>query len=217
MVDIEWRDQVAVLRLGNAQNMVNGDFVDGMNDALDAIEANEDAAAVVSAGEGKFYCYGFDLEYIQGLGADAESFLNRSRMLMARIMTLGLPTVAALNGHAFGAGAMLALVHDQRVARSDRGWFCFPEVDLGLRLHPFMMAFTVARLGDAVALEALTAGRRYDGNECVDAGIAARSVAENELLESAIELATTRAGKPRENVAQMKRDMYAPVLAAFDG
>src|SRR5262245_57786901 len=129
MVDIEWRDHVAVLRLGVEQNMVNGAFVDGVNDALDEIEADEEATAVVSSGAGKFYSYGFDLEYIQSLGADGDSFLNRSRMLMARIMTFGLPTVAALNGHAFGAGAMLALVHDQRVMRADRGWFCFPEVD----------------------------------------------------------------------------------------
>ena len=216
MVSIEWQDGVALVRLGAEQNMVNGDFVDGINRALDEIEANPDAKALVTAGEGKFYSYGFDLEYIQGLGAEGDAFLNRSRTLMARMMTFGFPTVAALNGHAFGAGAMFALVHDQRVARRDRGWFCFPEVDIGLRLHPFMLAFTRARLGDAVALEALTAGRRYDGEAAVAAGIASSSVADLELIAAAIDHATARAGKNPEMVAQMKRDLYAPVLAAFD-
>ena len=104
MVSIEWQDGVALVRLGAEQNMVNGDFVDGINRALDEVEANPDAKALVTAGEGKFYSYGFDLEYIQSLGADGDAFLNRSRTLMARMMTFGFPTVAALNGHAFGAG-----------------------------------------------------------------------------------------------------------------
>ena len=216
MVSIEWRDGVALVHLGSEQNMVNGEFVDGINRALDEIEANPDATAMVTTGGGKFYCYGFDLTYIQSLGADGDAFLHHSRTLMARLMTFGLPTVAALNGHAFGAGAMLALVHDQRVSRRDRGWFCFPEIDLGLRLHPFMLAFVTARLGDAVALEALTAGRRYDGDAAVAAGIATSSVDEAELVDAAIHLATARGGKDREMVAQMKRDLYAPVLAAFD-
>ncbi len=73
---IEWQDGVALVRLGAEQNMVNGDFVDGINRALDEVEANPDAKALVTAGEGKFYSYGFDLEYIQSLGADGDAFLT---------------------------------------------------------------------------------------------------------------------------------------------
>jgi len=44
--------------------------------------------------------------------------------LFARLLTFGVPVVAALNGHAFGAGAMLALACDERTMRADRGWLC---------------------------------------------------------------------------------------------
>ena len=60
-----------------------------------------------------------------------------------------------------------------------------------------MLAFTRARLGDAVALEALTAGRRYDGDAAVAAGIASSSVAEGELIAAAIDLATARGARTR--------------------
>lgn len=48
------------------------------------------------------------------------------------MLTLPMPTVAAVTGHAFGGGALLAMAHDWRVMRGDRGYFCFPEVDIRL-------------------------------------------------------------------------------------
>jgi len=66
--------------------------------------------------------------------------------------------IAALQGHTFAAGAMLALAHDQRVMRSDRGFFCFPEVDIGIPFTVGMNALITARLSARVAHEAMTTG-----------------------------------------------------------
>ena len=72
-------------------------------------------------------------------GSDAW-YVGRVQGMLARFLTLPVPTAAAVVGHAFGAGAMLALAHDFRVMRADRGYFCFPEVDIRIPFTPGMAA-----------------------------------------------------------------------------
>ena len=95
-------------------------------------DAGRDARALVTVGTGKHYSNGFDLDFLGALPrGDLEAFMDRVLRLLTRLLTFPVPTVAAVNGHAFGIGAMLALAHDRRVMRADRGWFCLPEIDLG--------------------------------------------------------------------------------------
>ncbi|MGY8805709.1 MAG: enoyl-CoA hydratase-related protein, partial [bacterium] len=65
-------------------------------------------------------------------GGDRKVFGAEFMTLMSRIITLSVPSVAAINGHAFGAGLMSALCHDQRVMREDRGFACANEMQLGM-------------------------------------------------------------------------------------
>src|SRR4029453_6531940 len=83
--------------------------------------------------------------------------------LLARVLSLPVPTVAALQGHVVAAGAMLAPAHDFRGMRADRGYFCLPEVDIHIAFTPGMSALIQARLTPQVAHEAMTTGRRYGG------------------------------------------------------
>ena len=79
------------------------------------------------------------------------------------MLTLPMPTAAALGGHSFGAAAMLALAHDFRVMRADRGYFCFPEVDIRIPFTPGMAALIQAKLTPQAAVSAMTTGRRFGG------------------------------------------------------
>jgi enoyl-CoA hydratase/carnithine racemase len=213
---IERHGATAVLRLTTDANLVDTTFLDDIGTALDDIEADADLTAVVTVGTSKCFSNGFDLEHLMGLGEGAGPFLDRAHHLLARLVTFSRPTVAAVNGHSFGYGAMLALAHDQRVVRADRGWFCLPEVDLGLQLHPFWSALVVARTGDATALEAITTAHRYDGPAAVEAGIARSAHADDDLLGAAVALAAARGGKDPAMVATLKRDLYAPLLALLE-
>lgn len=101
---------------------------------------------LVTMGTGKFYSNGLDLDWLAAHGDQMQFYVGRVQALFARMLTLPMPTAAALNGHAFGAGAMLAIAHDYRVMRADRGYFCFPEVDIHIPFTPGMAALIQAKL-----------------------------------------------------------------------
>jgi enoyl-CoA hydratase/carnithine racemase len=213
-VVVETRDDARVVHLGGDGNLVNEAFLAGVHTALDAIAADEDAAGlpVVTVGDSKYFCNGFDLEYLGSLHGDALiGFVNRSCELLARVLTFPAPTVAAVNGHAFGIGAMLALAHDQRVMRADRGWWCLPEVDLGLPFQPFMQALVTTRLPVATATEAMLSGRRYDGDAAIAAGIVQALAPADELVKAALMQIAGWAGKRSEVLGTIKRQLWTSV------
>jgi enoyl-CoA hydratase/carnithine racemase len=216
-MQIEMHGGAAVVRLGGGPNAFDGEFVAALDAALDEVEADPEARAVVTTGGGKHYSNGYDLEYMGGLaGDDLATFLDRSRRVLARILAFPVPTAAALNGHAFGIGAMLALAHDRRVARRDRGWFCLPEIDLGMRFSPFMLALISARLPEPRAHEAILTGGRYDAAGALALGVAHAEADEADLLSTATALLEPFTGKDRAMAAQMKRDLYASVLGTLE-
>jgi enoyl-CoA hydratase/carnithine racemase len=212
----EERDGIVVLRLSKDKNLVDGAFLAVLNAELDHVEADADANGLVVTGNEKYFSNGFDLEFLGRLDREQlPIFIRDAQQLVARVLTFPMPTVAAVNGHAFGIAAMLALAHDQRIMRADRGWWCLPEIDLGLRFAPFMVALIRSRLSDVTASEAILTGRRYTGDEAVAAGIAHAAASEDALVGVAVAAAASRVGKGREITATLKRDLYAPVLDAL--
>jgi len=132
--------------------------------------------------------------------------------LFARVLSLPLITVAALQGHTFAAGAMLSLAHDFRVMRDDRGYWCLPEVDLGLPLTPSMSAVITCKLPKVTAHEAIMTGQRYDAAEAQIAGIVNLTAPEDDVLADAVDLASDFAAKSRGVIAEHKRLLYQDVL-----
>jgi enoyl-CoA hydratase/carnithine racemase len=211
-VAVERRGDVTVVRMDHEENRLHPRLLDALNAVLDEIEAGEGAAALVLTGTGKFFSNGLDLDYMSSNPSDAERTLGRVHALFGRVLGLEVPTVAAINGHAFAAGAMLALAFDQAVMREDRGFFCLPEADLGLPFTPGMNALITARLSPRVAHEAMVTGHRYGGSEALAAGIVSEVAPEGEVLERAVSRAQALAGKPRQAMAAIKRGLYAPAL-----
>jgi enoyl-CoA hydratase/carnithine racemase len=91
---------------------------------------------------------------------------------LARVLVFEGPTVAAINGHAFGGGLFLALACDYRVMRVDRGFLCFPELNLGMRLSKGFAELLKAKLRDPLVVrEAVLTGRKYAAKEALAAGM----------------------------------------------
>ena len=131
------------------------------------------------------------------------------------MLALPIPTVAAVNGHAFGAGAMLAMAHDYRVMREDRGYFCFPEVDIHIPFTPGMNALIMAKLTARAAVDAMTTGRRYPGPEACQAGLVDGCASLEELPTRAAALVSDLAGKDRKTLGEIKATMFAETIAAL--
>jgi enoyl-CoA hydratase/carnithine racemase len=206
---------VFVLDLGDGENRFNPDWVAAINALLDEVQAAPAPRALVTTAQGKIWSNGLDLDWLAANLDAAAAFLVEVHELLARMLTLGVPTVAALQGHTFAAGAMLAVAHDQRVMRADRGYFCLPEVDINIPFTPGMSALMTARLSRATAHEAMTTGRRYGGEEAMAAGIVTAAVAQDDVVSHAIGLAAPLAGKDPATLHTIKARMYADAVAAL--
>jgi enoyl-CoA hydratase/carnithine racemase len=212
MITHERVGPVWLLRFQSGDNRFNDDFLDEFNEALDRIEGSGWPTALVTTGAGKFYSNGLDLAWLSS-STEPGAFMARVHELLIRLLTFPAVTVAAVNGHAFAAGAMLATAHDFVIMRSDRGYWCLPEVDLGLPLTPTMLALLQARLPKVVLHEAVTTGRRYDAQAMLDARIAHQTAAEGAVVSRAVDLATELSGKDHSVVAVHKQLLYAGVIA----
>lgn len=212
---LERESEVFVLTLDDDENRFNPDWVASVNELLDQVEAAEAPRALVIAGSGKIWSNGLDLEWFAENVDKVNDFLLDVHELFARTLSLGVPTIAAIKGHAFAAGAMLALATDERIMREDRGYFCLPEVDIFIPFTPGMDALIKCRLTPQTAHEAMTTGRRYGGPDAVAAGIAQQAVAEDQVVPTAIARAAELAGKDPSTLATIKSRLYAPALAAL--
>src|SRR5699024_12687842 len=108
---------------GDDENRFPPEWLDSVHAALDELEATSGPAALITTGAGKFYSNGLDLDWLGENADQLDAYVGRVESLFARVLTLPVPTVAAVHGHAFGAGAMFAMAHDWRVMRDDRGYF----------------------------------------------------------------------------------------------
>ncbi len=218
MIETKREGAVALVQMRSGENRFNPGFIAELSRALDEIERSEEPSALVLTGDGKFFSNGLDLAWMSGEGRDrAGEVVTGMLGIFARLLASPIPSVAALNGHAFAGGAMLALACDFRVMRSDRGFFCIPEIDLGLPLHPGMAALIQARLPKLTAHEAIVTGRRYGGVEALARGIADYATPAVDLLAKAMSVAAPLAGKNRAVMQTHKRLLYGDALRLLAG
>jgi enoyl-CoA hydratase/carnithine racemase len=206
---------VVVFQMDAEENRFDPAMIDDWNAVLDEIEKTEGPCALVTTGTGKFYSNGLDLDYGMGSG-DMPGYVQNVIALYARVLTLPCITVAAMNGHAFGAGGQIALAHDFRVMRGDRGYFCMPEIDMGAPLHPGMTAILQERLPKQTCLEVIATGRRFGGEDAVAAGIAQEARPDAEVLQAAIDRAASLTDKAKPAMRALKTGMVQPILDALE-
>ncbi|MFQ6396323.1 enoyl-CoA hydratase-related protein [Nocardia sp. KC 131] len=214
MPTLAYHDTIAVLDLGDDENRFSPDFLTAINAQLDAVLA-DGAQGLVTTGSGKFYSNGLDLDWLLANGERIQWYTGQVQALLARMLTLPIPTAAALPGHAFGAGAMLAIAHDYRVMRADRGYFCFPEVDINISFTPGMAALIQAKLTPRSALASMTTGRRFGGVDARDYDIVDATAGEGEVTTAAVALLAPLGGKDSATLGAIKNTMFAGVVAAL--
>jgi enoyl-CoA hydratase/carnithine racemase len=212
---LDRQENVFVLDLGDGENRFHPDWLTAVSAALDEVERAEGPRALVTAATGKFYSNGLDLDWLSAHADQHQGYVTSVHALFARMLSLPVVTVAALQGHTFAAGAMFSLAHDFRVMRADRGFWCLPEADINIPFTPGMSALIQARLTPQTAHEAMVTAHRYGGVDAAAAGIVDQAVAEDAVRTAAIEIAAAQAGKAGDTLGTIKARMYAPVLATL--
>jgi enoyl-CoA hydratase/carnithine racemase len=211
VIEMTREADVFVLKMTAEENRFNPEMLSAFDSALSEVEAADGTAAVIT-GEGKFFSNGLDLEW---MGANPERIgevVNGLQSLYGRLLAFPATLVAAINGHAFAGGGMLALACDQRVMREDRGFFCLPEVDINIPFSAGMSALVQSKLTPQIAHEVMLTGRRYGGADAVRVGIVDLCVAEDSVLPEAVGAAEALSKKSRDTVATIKRTMYSDAL-----
>lgn len=211
---IDYHDKIAVLHLGPDENRFSPAFLDDLDAALDQVVTDGAQGLVTTAG-GKFYSNGLDLDWLGAHSDRGRWYIGRVHQLLARVLTLPVPTAAAVVGHAFGAGAMLALAHDFRVMRADRGYFCLPEVDIRIPFNPGMAALIQAKLTPQAAVAAMTTGRRFGGPDAQRFGIVDATADEGALPGAAIDVLRPLGAKDPGTLGVIKDTMFGRAAQAL--
>ncbi|MFD4177335.1 MULTISPECIES: enoyl-CoA hydratase-related protein [Streptomyces] len=215
MPTLDRTDNVFTLDLGDGENRFHPDWLAAVDAALDDVEKADGPRALVTTATGKFYSNGLDLDWLFAHADQHQHYVVSVHELLARMLSLPVITVAALQGHTFAAGAMFSLAHDFRVMRVDRGYWCLPEADINIPFTPGMSALIQSRLAPRTAHEAMLTARRYGGADAAAAGIVDRAVDEHAVRSTAFETAQALVDKAGDTLGTIKARMYAPALATL--
>jgi enoyl-CoA hydratase len=199
---VDRRDRVAVVTVNvpDRRNALNLDLCVELVDAIDALEADDGIGALVVTGTPPAFCAGADLSQ---LGASQKDGLRAIYSGFLRVAACTLPTIAAVNGAAVGAGMNLALACDVRLA-ANRARFDTRFLDLGIHPgggHTWMMRRVV---GQQATNATVLFGEVLDGAEAERVGLVWRAVPDDELLDVAVAMAARAASAPRELVQRTK-------------
>lgn len=203
LVHIEDRVAVVTVNDPDRRNAVTFDMSVQLRAAVDAAEANPDVHALVVTGAGKAFCAGADLS---ALGEATEDGLRKIYDGFLAVANCALPTIAAVNGAAVGAGLNLALAADVRIAGPAA---LFDPRFQKLGIHPGGGATWMLQraVGPQVARASLLFGMRFDAEAAVRHGLAL-AVADDPVA-AARELAAGPAAAPRDVVLATKASMRA--------
>ncbi len=224
MAIAEWKKEetVAVVTLSNGANRQNIDFAVRMNDVFDEVLADNDIhALVITSDDPKNFSQGIDIEWLgqrlQEKDFDAiKGFIYGMNRVFKRLLQMPLPTIAAINGHAFGNGAMLACACDFRFMKRDRGYFCFPEVDIDIPFLPGMIAFVRKAIPEYKFNELKLTGKRVGADELERHHIIEKA-SENveELMSDALAFANTFR-KKRGIFGEHKKRMHKAIIEVME-
>lgn len=221
LMDYSMDENVAIVSMNCGENRFNLTFFDAFNKVLDEVE-NESAAnvLVVRSSHEKIWSNGIDLEWLRSAaekeGPDAPGkFSSGMNNLMKRILVFPMVTIAAVNGHAFAGGAIMSCAFDFRFMRSDRGYFCFPEVDLNIPFTPFLNAIVKKAIPMYKLVELQLTGKRATADELEAHHIIQKACHLDELMNEVMAFAKNF-NKKRDTLRTMRSRLYEDVTKVLE-
>ncbi len=223
MAVIEWRKEnnVAIVEMCNGANRMNRIFAEQLNRCLDEVIEDADIQAVVlTSTDEKNFSQGIDVEWIGGKLQAQEneaviSFMHGMNEIFKRLLLFPVPVIAAINGHAYGNGAIISCACDFRFMRKDRGFFCFPEVDVSIPFLPGMISFVRKAVPEYLFNQMLLSGQRMAAKELEDAKVIIKACEKETLLTEAVAFAGSFA-KQRGIFQELKKRIHKECIRVID-
>jgi enoyl-CoA hydratase/carnithine racemase len=224
MAILEWRkeDTVAVITMTNGENRHNPDFVAAFLVALDEIEKDPSIySVVILSGDAKSWSQGIDLNWITGKMQQKDvpairDFMYGINSVFKRLLLYPMPVIACLNGHAAANGAIMACACDFRLMRADKGFFFFPEIDIGIPFLPGMIAFLKKAIPYGKFNEMTLTGRRCTAREMADSGVLVKACESEESLIAETMAFAKSLQKKRGVFGEMKRRLHAGIVEVIE-
>ncbi|MFA8440679.1 crotonase/enoyl-CoA hydratase family protein [Yoonia sp.] len=181
MIDLSVDDRgVATLALARPEkhNALSQALIDDLHAATDRIAADQTIRVVILTAQGRSFCAGGDLGWMQDQMAGDDAMKRAAAQSLAQMLgalnTLPQPVIGRVQGNAFGGGVGMACVCDVAIAVDDAK-FGLTETKLGL-IPATIGPYVLARMGEAHARRVFMSGRLFDAAEAVDLGIVAKAV-----------------------------------------
>ncbi|MFO0611155.1 MAG: enoyl-CoA hydratase-related protein [Polyangiaceae bacterium] len=199
------------LQQGARRNVLSAALVDAIGAAYDAMEADESVNVVVLTGAGPAFCAGAELSVLRAAADGKFDLVRKVYDGFLRVLRSPLPTIAAVNGPAVGAGFNLALACDVRLAGRSA---LFDTRFSKLHLHPGGgHAYLLARaVGPQRAMLATAFGEVWDAEQAAQAGLVAAVHDDGVLVEKALAVARGMDGLERS----FSRKLVETVRRALD-
>ncbi|KAF2668278.1 enoyl-CoA hydratase/isomerase family protein [Microthyrium microscopicum] len=196
-------------------NRTTSDFLSAYLLSLNIIEAKYPGGVLITTSAiAKFFSNGLDLEHTM---STPDFFRDRFNPIIRKLLTFPMPTIALMNGHAFGAGVFLAAAHDYRIQNGSKGFICLPEVDMGILL-PSTLAILVKQklLAPNVYRDLTLEGRRVNGPEALAYGLVDGLGGLEEVLKLISDRKLIQKSKAGA-IGGLKEDAYREIITAIDG
>jgi len=218
VVEVETRGDVALITLTRPEklNAINGEMLDGLLDAVEAIGRSPSIGAAMLTGRGRAFSAGGDIEAMDGM--DDRSFaatISRYMRVSAAFRACPKPMVAAIHGYALAGGFELALMCDVRFAAKGTQ-FGLPDTPLGLSPTSGMTWLLPRIVGLGRAMYLTLHAENIDADEAERIGLVNRVTEPDALLPEAEAFAHRIAAYPRVGVAWTKRGFHHAMDAQFD-
>ncbi len=221
---VDWQKDgtVAVVTMNNGENRHNPEWTARMLEVLGEVEADESVKALVLASsDGKSWSLGIDTAWMEKMLAANDIagvsrwFYENNRVFRFLLMC-PFPSIAAVTGHAFGNGIMLAGACDFRFMRSDRGYLCLPEIDLGIQLTPSMIEWMKKAIPYPLFIRMKWSGERMTAPELERHGVIVKACADAaDTVKEAVAYARTF-DKSRKTLSEMKKRTYGHIIEVME-
>ncbi len=219
LIELVCQDTIATLTMNTAENRQNPEFLQAFHQQLDSIEADKAIKAVIlTSSSVKNWSLGIDLAWMSQPANTPEiiaDFMTAVTGLLKRIVTFPMPIIAALNGHTYGNGGVLACACDFRFMKADKGYFCFPEVDVLVPFFPSMLPLIGKAVPRPFFNRLAMTGQRVNAQQLLSQKVIEASFEDAESLNAGVLEFAKTFNKNRWIYGQNKSQMNKSILDAM--